>query len=262
MAEQESSRDTALNTYLILHLVLALAAPPSCLPTLCLVSKAWHRVATRAQRSSAGRLLHAACGSRPLASATEEALFTGCGGRAGPGAYNARLKTVCVALRSNAALRARALAGALSPRALVALPPVELQTEAERAQHAAAAAALSAASVLPQRPPSEVGLAVCAACGCTRMWRSQVLRAGSTDVNRASEKLVCCDCRREVARDFGALLAAAGAAKRRREEAEEAEQREAAREWGGRGGGAGGGSDGGGGESDGGASRDASSLFL
>jgi hypothetical protein len=186
--------------------------------TLRHVSRFFFSVTELALRARSARLLTAVLpvpGGKYLAGRIEEALYRGCGRRAGPGAYNDRLKALSSAFKANNDLVRGASCGALAPAALASMAgsPRALQTRAAAAEALAAEAALGARAELPPpRPPDVVGLQVCPRCGCDRLWRTLVLRAGVRDVNRATDSLVCCACKAEVLRDGGGVALALAAA--------------------------------------------------
>jgi len=64
--------------------------------------------------------------------AVEAALFQLAAGNVNSRSYTAAVRTLAANLQRNAALRAAVLAGELSPRELVALPPAELATAAQQ----------------------------------------------------------------------------------------------------------------------------------
>ena len=210
-----SSRYAALGIDLVIDTIASFLGPAAAHTTLRFVSRHWLLVTERALRLRCSRLLATQLPSRFLAGRLEEALYRGCGCRAGPGAYADRLKALSSALRGNPELVAGLVGGALTPAALARLAgsPKALLTPAAELRAAAAAAALSKRAELPPpRPADVVGLRRCPRCGCDRQWRRLVLRAGLTDVCRASESLLCCGCGAEVPRD--ALAEAAPLGKR------------------------------------------------
>ena len=208
-----SARYAALGIDLVLDTIASYLGPAAAHTTLRFVSRLWFLVTERALRLRCSRLLAAQLPSRFLAGRIEEALYRGCGSRAGPGAYADRLKVLASALRGNPELVAGLVGGSLSPAALARLAgsPKALLTPAAELREAAAAAALSKRAELPPpRPADVVGLRRCPRCGCDRQWRTLVLRAGLTDVCRASESLQCCGCSAEVPRDALAEAAPLG----------------------------------------------------
>jgi trimeric autotransporter adhesin len=143
------------------------------------------------------------------AAATESALFAGCGGRAGPGAYHARLRLLALNLRRSGELRQRVLGGALPAHALVRLRPEQMRT-AEQAQRddAIRRDALAAAVRLP--PPHDLADRFRCDCGSTRQWVRRHVRM--QDITKWSETLVCCDCTAIVQPVLRVVAVGAGAA--------------------------------------------------
>jgi hypothetical protein len=223
VAAPNSARDAALGIDLIVDSVASFLGDHISHSTLRFVSRFWLSVTENAARLKARRLLAALLPNRFLAGRIEDALFRGCGCRTGPGAYNERLKALAGAFRGNAALVAGAVSGSLAPDALARMAgsPRELQTPAAAAAQREAEAALGKLAELPPpRPADAVGQRRCARCGCERQWRTVVLRAGLTDINRAAELMVCCACGAEVPRDcqvvnVGPAAEAAAAARAR-----------------------------------------------
>lgn len=120
----------------------------------------------------------------PIAVQVEACVHAHCGARAGPGAYNAKVRQLALNLRGNAGLAARVRAGAVPPDLLVRLPSDEMRTAAaerrdERWRRAAAEAAV-------RRPPPAhvVNVYRCPACGNPRQWLRRRVRL--TDITMAT----------------------------------------------------------------------------
>jgi hypothetical protein len=196
-ARGEAARDAALHIDLVVDVIFSMF-PAAHAPSLARVCEAWREVAERRARAAARALL------RPLvglarARELEAALFAGA---PGVGARNAALRRAAAALRRNADVCARVASGALAVRDFLCAPADELATPADRAfvkrvreEELAAARAPRAAVRVDVR-----GTYQCRRCGATDQAALRVMRAGTADTSRYTERLVCCECRAEVFR--------------------------------------------------------------
>ena len=201
------SRAAVLGSADLLPLILTFVSAADLLPS-SRVCRDWVAAAQLVVRERARGLLRATlassstcdatlASSKSVAAATEAALFAGCGRRAGPGAYNARLRALLFGLASNAGLRDDAMGGRIAAAALVALPADRMRNAARAAEDARILAEAARAAVkAPPRPHLE-GVYRCD-CGCARQWVRRHCR-NLEDVTKFSEVLVCCDCLAVVA---------------------------------------------------------------
>jgi hypothetical protein len=173
--------------------------PPAKAFELRLVCREWHAFWQLHTRFLSVQLLRPLLGKK-VAAAVETALFQGCGSRAGPGFYNSKLRSIALNLRQNAELCSRVASGALPPAAFCRLSAADMlsRTAAEMEERVRAEAAEAAR--MHARQPHLVGRYTCAACGDKRQYVRRFLRAGQTDVTKASELLICFSCRAEVGR--------------------------------------------------------------
>lgn len=149
-------------------------------------------VSSAAPASPATTISAARSPAMRLATGIEGALHAACGSRAGPGAYNAQLRSLVLNLSANADLRARVVDGRLAPAELARLPPSALASDEQRSR---TAALLEAAVVAGRRAPPRAdveGLYACE-CGSARQTVRRVVRMGG-DVTKYSETWTCTDC--------------------------------------------------------------------
>ncbi len=195
----EAARDAALHLDIVVDNIFSFLHV-SFSTTLAEVCVVWSEIVERRARTSARTLLATLLGGR-VALSVEQAIFLHCGGAAGVGAPNDLLRRVFSNLSSNAELRSRVISGALAPSDLLRLPPEELATAASRAFAKRAREEAVRESRLASRLAADYsGRYKCARCGCEEQARHVYLRAGLTDVNRSTERLVCVECREEVSR--------------------------------------------------------------
>lgn len=132
--------------------------------------------------------------NRALAARVEEALFAVCGAAWPAGVYQRRLRSACLNLSQNAALRAQLERAEVSPAALVRMSEAEMLSPslraADRVYREAAVARLR--RVAPK--PHVVDMNRCTDCGSAAQWLRRAWRAGTQDVSNFSEYLVCADC--------------------------------------------------------------------
>jgi hypothetical protein len=195
----EAARDAALHLDIVVDNIFSFlhVSYSATLSSVCVV---WSEIVERRARTSARTLLATLLGGR-VAVSVEQALFMHCGCAAGVGAPNELLRRVFSNLSSNAELRSRVISGTLAPSDLLRLPPEELATAASRAFAKRAREEAVRESRLASRLSVEYsGRYKCARCGCEEQARHVYLRAGLTDVNRSTERLVCVECREEVSR--------------------------------------------------------------
>jgi hypothetical protein len=180
--------------------------PVASWPTLAPTCLNFDVVLQRLTRRRTSELLSAAAPlPPPVASAVEAALWRGCGRRAGPGAYNDKLRGLLAGLRANSAVRERLASGRL-----LAVDAVRLTAEGfitnERAEQDARVRERAIAEARVRDPPADlVGVHMCSSCGSVRQWVRRHMRHGLVD--KFTELLVCCDCRALVARDSRAPAA-------------------------------------------------------
>lgn len=132
-----------------------------------------------------------------LADAIEMQIFKHCTYKCGPGAYNNKIKACYVNLRRNEPLRQLLLSGFYTPREFVTLKHDEMLLPHEAAYTKALRAEAVRNSYLREPAADVHGIFTCS-CGCSRQWRRRKLRAGSHDIAKASEILVCCSCTKVV----------------------------------------------------------------
>jgi hypothetical protein len=128
----------------------------------------------------------------PLALEIEALIFVRCGARAGPGAYNSKIRQLVLNLKNNAALLARVESSAITPTALVTMRSEDLRTAAAQQRAAHWKRAAEEAAVRRPAPAHVVGAHVCVECGSSRQWLRRRVRP--SDITMYSEFLVCVDC--------------------------------------------------------------------
>lgn len=161
--------------------------------------KRWDDLLQKSTRSKAVDLLTSTASLSPAAaSAVEAALYAGCGHRAGPGAYNDRLRMFVANLRLNKDLSKSLDDGSLTAHAFVRMTREEMMSQ-QRSLEVALMREKALAEAIRRDPPADyVDQFACGSCGCVKQWSRRHHRMGLLD--KYSEVLVCCDCRRQVER--------------------------------------------------------------
>ena len=216
--------------------------PNSSLSFLQCVSRVFYVASQRCLRERAQALLLKAVGpAHPdVAWGIEEELFSGCGGRSGPGAYNSKLRELSTSLRNNSALVGSLAMGEVSFHAVVRFSKAQLLTAAAASNVASIQAAARQRARL-QAPRPNFFACPCPLCGEFFLFRENYLKIGSWDVTKSHTKYTCLKCEKQVdvvpsqamafsegrgACGDGAAGADAAAPKPRREEEEKEEEEE------------------------------------
>lgn len=159
------------------------------------VTRSFFDAFTTVQRTRATQALARAV-PLEMAALVERELFAGCNAKLyPPGIYQRRLRAFCFNLCDNAELREQLLHGALTAAAFVRLRDQDmLRKNLAELDNAARAAAVRARTKLP--PTGNVsGRFRCSLCGWTHQWLRYIMRAGTVDVSKVSEVMICVQCR-------------------------------------------------------------------
>lgn len=143
----------------------------------------------------------------PLAAQVEACVHAHCSLRAGPGAYNAKVRQLVLNLKGNAGLASGVRTGFLPPDRLVLLSSEQMRTAAAQRRDEGWRRAAAAAAVRQPTPAHVVNLYACPACGCARQWLRRRVRL--SDITMATEFLVCVECHEIVPPVPSAALTAA-----------------------------------------------------